>query len=76
MVGLTGVGLETAVTASIATIGNIGPGLGDVGPFDNYAHFPAAIKVYLSLNMWIGRLEIVTVLIFLHPAAWLGLRWR
>ena len=76
VVGLTGVGMETAVTASIATLGNIGPGLGDVGPFDNYAHFQAGIKVYLSLNMWIGRLEIITVLIFLHPAAWLGLRWR
>ena len=76
VVGLSGAAMETAVTASIATLGNIGPGLGDVGPFGSYAHFPDAIKVYLSLNMWIGRLEIVTVLIFLHPAAWLGVRWR
>lgn len=76
VVGLAGTDMPTAVTASIATLGNIGPGLGDVGPFGSYAHFPDAIKVYLSLNMWIGRLEIVTVLIFLHPAAWLGVRWR
>ena len=76
VVGLAGTDMPTAVTASIATLGNIGPGLGDVGPFGSYAHFPDAIKVYLSLNMWIGRLEIITVLIFLHPAAWLGIRWR
>ncbi len=76
VVGLAGTDMPTAVTASIATLGNIGPGLGDVGPFGNYAHFPDAIKVYLSLNMWIGRLEIITVIIFLHPAAWLGIRWR
>ena len=76
VVGLAGTDMPTAVTASIATLGNIGPGLGDVGPFGSYAHFPDVIKVYLSLNMWIGRLEIITVLIFLHPAAWLGIRWR
>ena len=76
VVGLAGSDMETAVTASVATLGNIGPGLGTVGPFNNYAHFSDAIKVYLSLNMWIGRLEIITVLIFLHPAAWLGVRWR
>ena len=76
VLGLAGTDMPTAVTASIATLGNIGPGLGDVGPFGSYAHFPDAIKVYLSLNMWIGRLEIITVLIFLHPAAWLGIRWR
>ena len=76
VVGLAGTDMPTAVTASIATLGNIGPGLGEVGPFGSYAHFPDAIKVYLSLNMWIGRLEIITVLIFLHPAAWLGVRWR
>ncbi len=76
VVGLAGTDVTNAVTASIATLGNIGPGLGDVGPFGSYAHFPDAIKVYLSLNMWIGRLEIITVLIFFHPASWLGLRWR
>ncbi len=76
VVGLSGADLKTAITASIATLGNIGPGLGQVGPFGSYADFPAVIKVWLSLNMWIGRLEIVTVLIFLHPAAWRGIRWR
>jgi len=76
VVGLAGTDMPTAVTASIATLGNIGPGLGDFGPFGHYAHFSDPIKVYLSLNMWVGRLEIVTVLIFLHPAAWLGARWR
>ncbi len=76
VLGLSGAPMETAVTASIATLGNIGPGLGDVGPYGNYAHFSGPIKVYLSLNMWAGRLEIITVLIFLHPAAWRGVRWR
>jgi trk system potassium uptake protein TrkH len=48
---------------SASMLGNIGPGLGKLGPFSNYAAVPAAGKWYLSLLMLLGRLELITVLI-------------
>lgn len=62
--------LETAVSASIATLGNIGPGLNNVGATTNYAHFGDPAKLLLSFAMLIGRLEIYTVLVLLVPAFW------
>ena len=53
-----------------ATIGNIGPGLGLVGPTKNYANIPETGKWFLSFLMLIGRLEIYPVIIFLTPAFW------
>ncbi|MFO8102116.1 MAG: TrkH family potassium uptake protein [Dehalococcoidia bacterium] len=63
----------TAVSSVIATIGNIGPGLGLVGPVENYAAISAPGKVILTLLMLVGRLEILTVLAILTPTFW---RWR
>ncbi len=56
-----GVDGMTAFSASIATIGNVGPGFGDVSSFGNYAHLPDAAKYLLSANMLLGRLEIMNV---------------
>ena len=69
---LTSLGTDmiTGITASIATLGNIGPGFGAVAPMTNYAHLPIVAKLVLFLNMWIGRLEVMTVLILLQPAVW------
>ncbi len=53
-----------------ATIGNIGPGLGSVGPTDNYAHINDFGKWFLSFLMLAGRLEIYTVIILLTPIFW------
>ena len=52
----------SGVTASIACIGNVGPGFGDVGSMSNYADFPAILKVTGMIEMLIGRLEIFPVL--------------
>ena len=52
----------TAVTASIACIGNVGPGFGDVGSMANYADFPAVLKFTGLTEMLIGRLEIFPLL--------------
>ena len=52
----------TGVTASIACIGNVGPGFGDVGSMANYAEFPAILKTAGMLEMLIGRLEIFPAL--------------
>ncbi|MCH2101057.1 MAG: TrkH family potassium uptake protein, partial [Planctomycetes bacterium] len=66
----------TACTAALACLGNIGPGLGDVGPMGNFSNFDPPEKLVLTLAMWIGRLEIVTVLALLHPDVLRRLRWR
>ncbi len=62
--------LQTAVTSVIATLGNIGPGLGGVGAVQNYSAIPAGGKVFLTLLMLLGRLELYTVLIVLLPGFW------
>ena len=59
-----------AISASIATIGNIGPGLGSVGPFGSYLEFPMSSKLLLIFLMWVGRLEIIPVLVLFTGAFW------
>ena len=65
-----GIDLVTSFAAAIACIGNIGPGLGDVGPADNYADLPLAAKWVLTFCMLLGRLEIYTVIILITPDFW------
>jgi trk system potassium uptake protein TrkH len=69
---MTGIGLDmiTAVSSVSATLGNIGPGLGLVGPADNYAAIPTAGKWLLIWCMLLGRLEIYTVIILFIPEFW------
>lgn len=62
--------LQTALTSVIATLGNIGPGLGGVGATQNYSSIPTAGKAFLTLLMLLGRLELYTVLIVLLPSFW------
>ncbi|WP_135819887.1 TrkH family potassium uptake protein [Halostella litorea] len=59
-----------AVTASAATLGNIGPGLGMVGPMGSYLDFPATSKLLMVGLMWVGRLEIIPVLVLLTSGYW------
>jgi trk system potassium uptake protein TrkH len=51
-----------AISASLATIGNIGPGFGSLGPFGSYLQFSNVSKLLMVFLMWVGRLEIVPVL--------------
>ncbi len=60
----------TNVTAVISAINNIGPGLGGVGPTQNFSAYSAFSKVILSLNMLIGRLEIFPMLVLFSPYSW------
>jgi len=68
------IGLELteteAITASAATLGNIGPGLGMVGPMGSYLDFPSSSKLLMVGLMWIGRLEIIPVLVLLTSGYW------
>ena len=60
-----GLDIESAFSATAASIGNVGPGHGSVGPTSNYAHIPVLGKWLLSFCMLLGRLEIFTVMVFL-----------
>ncbi len=60
----------TSVSAVATTLGNTGPGLGEVGPLDNFAHLPTVSKWILTACMLFGRLEIYTLLILLFPEFW------
>jgi trk system potassium uptake protein TrkH len=69
---LAGLGVDfiTSFAAVAAAIGNIGPGLGMVGPVDNYAQIPYLGKWLLIWCMLLGRLEIFTVIILIVPEFW------
>jgi trk system potassium uptake protein TrkH len=68
-----GIDFTTSVTASVACIGNVGPGFGEVGSMANYAAFPAFLKVTSLIEMLIGRLEIFPVLYMLRSIRIFGL---
>lgn len=65
-----GLDLVTACTSAAATMGNIGPGLADIGPTQSFAFVPVPGKILLSLCMLMGRLELYTVLALVVPAFW------
>lgn len=65
-----GVNFETASSASIASLGNIGPGLDSVGATCTYAWMKPSAKLILTLAMLLGRLEVYTVLVVLLPSFW------
>lgn len=73
---LLGANFEEAFSASLACLGNIGPGFGEVGPMGSFAGFNAAQKLLLTAAMWFGRLEIVSVLALLHPDVLKKICWR
>ncbi len=56
----------TGVTASVACIGNVGPGFGNVGSMSNFAAFPTVLKISCMVEMLIGRLEIFPILYLLR----------
>ena len=61
-----GYDIMTSFSASIATLGNIGPGLLKVGAIENYSFFDPLSKIVLSLSMLLGRLELYSVLILVY----------
>lgn len=69
---MAGLGLDfhSAIGSVIATLGNIGPGIGEVGPASTYAGIPLVGKWFLSFLMLLGRLELFTVLILFSRAFW------
>lgn len=70
IVSAFGVDFVTAIGAVAATLGNVGPAIGGVGPMDNFGHLPGAVKWVLSFLMLVGRLELFTVMILFTPYFW------
>lgn len=69
---MTGVDPFTALTGSIASVGNVGPAFAELGPTDHYGWMDAPAHLVLTFLMLVGRLEIYTVLLLLHPEVWRG----
>ena len=62
--------LETNFSAALTCMSNVGPGLGAVGPVEDFTGYSPFSKVVLSLLMLAGRLEIFPMLALFHPAIW------
>jgi trk system potassium uptake protein TrkH len=72
---LLGADIVTGISATAATLGNVGPGFNLVGPMANFADLHPISRFVLTLAMWIGRLEVITVLVILRPEAWRSAQW-
>ncbi len=71
MLALCGLDPLTGLTGAMATVANVGPGMGpQVGPNGHFADLPSLAKWILALGMLLGRLEIMTVLVLLSPTFW------
>ena len=70
MVLLEDIDYLTAISSIIATLMNIGPGFGDIGPSENFSFFTDTGKWFLSWNMLVGRLEMFSTLVIFFPAFW------
>jgi len=73
VMSILGIDHVTALSSIIATLGNVGPGLGLIGPTANYLWIPPLGKVVLIICMLVGRLELFTVLVLITPSFW---KWR
>jgi trk system potassium uptake protein len=72
---LLGADIVTGISATAATLGNVGPGFNQVGPMANYADLHPISRVVLTAAMWIGRLEVITVLVIFRAEAWRTSHW-
>lgn len=70
VMSMMGLDFQSAIGSVAATLGNIGPGIGIVGPVSNYAAIPDGGKWFLSFLMLLGRLELFTVLILFTRSFW------
>ena len=61
---------SSSISAVAATLGNVGPGLGTVGPVENYSHFSLTAKWICSFSMLVGRLEAYSVVVLFFPEFW------
>lgn len=70
ILSLDNANFESAFSASLSALSNVGPGLAQVGPTQNYAFLSDLSKLTLSITMLLGRLEIMPLLVLLFPSVW------
>jgi len=70
LLSISGLGYIESFSGMITCLSDVGPGLGNIGPAYNFAHLPDISKLFLSIIMLIGRLEIFTVLLIFTPVFW------
>lgn len=70
VLSVMGYDFMTAVGAVATSLGNVGPGVGEVGPVDNFAWLSSGAKLFLSVLMLLGRLELFTILVLFTPYFW------
>ena len=70
LISLNGKDITTSVTAVMTALSNVGPGLSQIGPVNNFAHFSDFSKIILSLLMLAGRLELFPMLILFSPTTY------
>ena len=70
IVSLDNYDFVTTFSSALTCIGNVGPGLGVVGPVGNFAGYSNLSKIVLSFLMLIGRLEVMPILILFAPSSW------
>lgn len=72
---LLGLDFSTAISGALTALANVGPGVGPIiGPAGNFATLSDPVKMVLSLGMYLGRLEMVTVFVLLMPVFWREVR--
>ena len=71
VLSMLGLDFMSSISASATTLGNVGPGLSTlVGPMANFGSLHVIGKLVLIFNMWVGRLEVMTVLVLFVPSFW------
>ena len=71
LLSFSGLDFLTCISAAASAISNVGPGLGDIiGPEGNYSTLSDYSKIVLTATMFLGRLEMLTILILFLPSFW------
>lgn len=70
VVAASGCDVVTSLSAALTATGNVGPALGQFGPYDNFAGLPGLQKLFLGFCMLAGRLELFTLLVLFNPGFW------
>lgn len=70
LISVDNMDFTTSFTSVLSMLGNVGPGLGEVGPTGNYAAYSAFAKIVLSFDMLAGRLEIFPMMILFYVGTW------
>jgi trk system potassium uptake protein TrkH len=65
--------LDDVLSVVVSSLGNTGPALGQFGPTSTWSSMSDVTLFWTSILMWFGRLELLTVLVLLHPRTWTNL---